>query len=160
MKVLKNNFEVVTNSTVDKPYPRIYICESCESELEYEESDLRMGEYGYMHLECPCCHHDNMIEDNENNITLTVDNIEFPIHFHHVSKETGAVDCCNNTSVKNYLQKAIKYFRKNKDAYDYGCWITGNFYIHVHRYEGDEQYTVTVSNDFYEIDIPFEEADY
>lgn len=163
MKVLKDNYNeitTITTNTIKKPYPRELTCEKCGSSLEYEESDLRMGEYGCMHIDCPLCGYDNMIDDNENNITLTVDNIEFPLHFYHISKETDAVDICNNEHVKSYLRKAIDYFRKNKKEYDWGNWITGNFYIHVHRYSGDEEYQVIVSNDFYGMNIPFEPEDY
>ena len=72
------------------PYPRKFVCEHCKSELEYDREDLRMGEYGCMFLDCPLCNRDNMIDDHEDNITLTMDNIKFPVHFHHVSKATGA----------------------------------------------------------------------
>lgn len=170
MNVLKDNYnksyksymqywEEIQSKTI-QPYPRKLICENCKSELEYEKSDLRMGEYGHMHIDCPLCQHDNMLEENENNITLTVNNIEFPIHFHHTSKDTGAVDCCNNNTIKEYLYKAINYFRKNKDEYDWGGHITGNLYIQVHRYSDDKEYDVTISNDFYSMEIPFEEEDY
>ena len=167
MKVLKDNhnkgyeqyFEEIQRAII-QPYPRKLVCENCGSELEYEESDLRMGEYGCMHIDCPLCQYNNMLVDNENNIELTVDNIEFPIHFHHVSENTCAVNCCNNGRVKEYLHKAIDYFRKNKDEYDWGGHITGNLYIQVHRYSGDKMYEVTISNDFYSMEIPFEEKDY
>lgn len=159
MKILKNNFnkDLETN---DVSYPRKLVCNMCDSELEYEESDMRMGVYGCMHIDCPLCGEDNLLEDNENNIELTKDNIEFPTHFHHVSTETGAAAICNNKNVKEYIHKAIDYFRKNKEEYNYGGWITGDFYINVHRYSDDKEYTVTVSNNFYEIEIPFEDEDY
>lgn len=119
-----------------------------------------MGEYGCIYLDCPVCGQDNMLGDNENCITLTIDNIEFPIHFHHISKEMGAKDIFTNEEIKPYIRKAICYFRKNKEEYDWGGWITGNLYIHVHRFSGDESYTIYVSNEFYEVEIPFEEEDY
>lgn len=165
MKVLKDNYSTTERIREDvkqeyPPYPRKTVCENCGSELEYEESDLRMGEYGCMHLDCPLCGYNNMLEDNEHNITLTKDNIEFPVHFHHVSVETGSVDVCNTEGVRKHLKKAIEYFRNHKDEFDYGFWVTGNLYIHVHRYAGDELYDVTVSNDFYNMEIPFEDEDY
>lgn len=163
MKVLKDNYNeiaTIATNTTNKPYPRELVCENCGSSLEYDEPDLRMGVYGCMHIDCPLCGYGNMIDDNENNTTLTVDNIEFPTHFYHVSKETGAVDICNNECVKEYLHKAIDYFRANKEAYDWGSWITANLYIHVHRYSDDEEYDVIVSNNFYNIHIPFEPEDY
>lgn len=161
MKVLKDNY---TKSTVEevkkvKLYPRRLVCEVCRSELEYKESDLRMGALGCMYLDCPCCGRDNMIEENENTITLTVDNIEFPTHFFHTSKEDGAVDCCNNNEVRNCIRRAIDYFRENKKEY---AWQTeyGNLYIVVFRYDGDENYEVIVTNNFYTTYIPFEDIDY
>lgn len=161
MKVLKNNFnEIDAISCGFKPYPRTLICENCESELQYEESDMRMGEYGFMYIDCPLCGYDNMLEDNENNITLTFDNIEFPIHFNHVCVENGAVDVCDNEHIKKYLHEAINYFRKNKDEYNWGGHITGNLYINVHRYAGDEMYEITISNNFYNMEIPFQNLDY
>lgn len=165
MKVLRNNYNYNTNideesKQIVEPYPRQTICENCGSELEYDESDLNMGVYGCMHLLCPLCGCNNMLEDNENSITLTKDNIQFPIHFWHTCKENGAVDCCDNDHVREYINKAIDYFRTHKDEYDYGGYITGNLYLSVHRYSGDEVYEVIVSNNFYHMEIPFEKEDY
>ena len=161
MKVLKDNYKKATVEEVKKiePYPRKLICEECRSELEYEKSDLRMGALGCMYLDCPCCGRDNMIEENENTITLTVDNVEFPTHFFHTSKENGAVDCCNNEEIKNYIRRAIEYFRKNKEEF---AWEgeSGNLHIAVFRYDGDENYEIIVTKNYYETYIPFEDIDY
>lgn len=161
MRVLKNNYNNIPDVTnVEyEPYPRKLICECCGSELEYEESDLYMGTYGCMHIDCPCCGEDNMLDPHEKNIVLTKDNIEFPTHFHHVCVENGAVECCDEY-FKKYVNKGIKYLRENKDETDWGGHITGNFYIHIRKYDGDRMYDVTVSRDFYTMDIPFEKEDY
>lgn len=162
MKVLKDNYTKSNiNETIEntKPYLRKIICEHCRSELEYEKSDLRIGFLGCAYLDCPLCNRENMIEDNENSITLSKDNVEFPTHFWHSSKNTGAVDCCNDEEVKNAINRAIDYFRKNKNEYNwYTCY--GNLYVSVTRYDGDESYEVAVSNDYYETSIPFEREDY
>lgn len=164
MKVLKNNYndgKITAHVTeIRNQYPRKLTCDMCDSELEYEKSDIRFGEYGCAYIDCPLCGENNFLEDGENDITLTKYNVEFPTHFHHTSKETGAVDVCNNEMVKEYVCKAIDYFRKNKDEDNYGGHITGNFYISVDRYSEDEEYCVTVSNDFYETYIQFEKEDY
>lgn len=163
MRVLKNNYNENCIDNVGeqiKPYPRKMFCEKCESELEYEKSDLKIGFLGCVYLDCPCCGYDNMLEENENTIILTKDNIEFPTHFWHTSASTGAKDCCNNLEVKENIQRAIEYFRKNKeDTYD---WFVryGNLYISVSRCNGDESYEVVVSNDYYTTSIPFEPTDY
>lgn len=154
MKVLKNNYNTVFAEDIEKEL----VCEVCRSELEYEESDVTVGQYGCAYVKCPLCGYDNYIEDG-NHITLTKDNVEFPIHFAHTSEETGAVNCCTNNEIKKYIHKAIEYFRENKDATNWFC-CTGNLYIEVSKWEGDENYWVVVSKDYYDTYIPFEAEDY
>ena len=123
MKVLKNNYKEFQDcveklqKTMIKPYPRKLVCENCGSELEYEESDLRMGALGCMYLDCPCCGRDNMLEENENTITLTANNVEFPTHFFHTSKENGAVDVSDDE---------IKKFQPSQEVDDAEDVIQGN----------------------------------
>ena len=166
MKVLENNYKKSTDVgdmvkiiKPIKPYPRKITCENCGSILEYMESDLRMGAWGCMYIDCPCCGEGNMLADNENNITLTAENIEFPTHFWHVSANKGAANCCNTEEIRKRLSRAIAYFRENKDDYH---WYSesGNLCIHVHRWEGDEIYEIHLSNDYYSMEIPFEREDY
>lgn len=164
MKILKDNFNETrqSNETINRivpRYPRKHMCDNCSSELEYDKSDLHMGFLGCIHITCPLCGAENMLDTHEDSITLNKDNVEFPTHFWHTSKETGAVDCCNNKEVKECIDKAIKYFRENKDEY---CWSTeyGNLYVCVTRYDDDENYDITVSDNYYGTYIPFEEEDY
>ena len=164
MKVLKDNYNKSYEDCFNeirgvKPYPRKLVCDTCGSELEYEKSDTRIGALGCVFVDCPCCGRDNMIEEDEDFITLTADNVEFPTHFFHTSKETGAVDCCKNEEIKRYIRQAIEYFRKNKNEYNWFC-CTGNLYIDVSRFEDDENYWVVVSNNYYDTYIPFEDEDY
>lgn len=158
MKILKNNYNEIIDTT-NKPYPRELICEKCGSELEYEKSDLRIGALGCVCLDCPCCNHSNIIDGHEDEITLTVNNIEFPTHFYHTSKETGAVDCCNNEKVTEDIRKAVDHFHKNKNEYAWYTY-TGNYFLAVFRYDGDREYEVIVSNNYYNTYIPFELKDY
>lgn len=161
MKVLKNNFYElpVVKTTIIKSYPRKLICEHCESELEYEKDDMEVGVYGAMHVLCPLCGYNNMLDGNEYDVTLTKDNIEFPVHFHHTSKENGAVDICNNEFIKPIINKGINYLRENKDEF---AWYSGsgNTMVYIFRMTGDEEYEIVVSDSHYSTYIPFEAEDY
>lgn len=161
MKVLKNNFiaSQPDYNPIVEVYPKKFICEKCKSELLYEKSDIRIGEYGCAVVDCPLCGYENYL-DEEGDITLTMDNIEFPTHFHHVSTETGAVDRCDNEHVKKYIYEAINYLRSHRDEHEWGGHITGNLYLNVSKLEGDEMYDITVSNDFYNSFVKFESEDY
>ena len=160
MKVLKNNYNHKENAVNDKhPYPRKISCSCCNSELEYEKSDLRIGAFGCVYLDCPLCGYEIAIDDNENSITLTKDNIEFPTHFWHTCVENGAVDICDNYNVKNNIERGIDYLRKNEDEY---YWMSecGNLHVSIYKWDGDRQYEVLVTNDYYSTYIPFESVDY
>lgn len=164
MKVLKDNYNETKSiaTVIVKPYPRTVICDECESELEYDKSDMHMGHCGCMHLTCPLCGYEIMLDDNEENITLTVDNVEFPTHFYHfnhTSNENSAVDCFNNKEIKSSIERAIKYFRENKNEFAYETG-SGNLTVHIYRYENDEEYHIVVAGNYYSVEIPFEQEDY
>ena len=161
MKVLENKYgadKAVEEITIE-PYPRELECEMCGSKLEYEKEDMEVGVLGAMHVKCPLCGYNNMLDGNECDITLTKDNVEFPLHFFYSSKEDGAKDVFNNEEIKKCINDAIEFFRKNKDAYH---WFTsyGNLYISVRKFEGDEEYDVMVTDRHWETYIPFEPEDY
>ena len=163
MKVLKDNYTKPNIqdefNTTDALYPRIYICDKCNSELQYEEHDVKVGAFGCATLLCPLCGEENVLDGNEKETNLTIDNIEFPTHFYHVSKETGAVDICTNEEIRRIIKEAILWFRKNKDEY-YWNYECGNIHVDVCRYEGDELYDITVTNNYYNTYIPFKHEDY
>ena len=160
MKILKNNY--TNNNYIQemstKSNPRKHICENCESELEYEESDMRMGFAGCMHLDCPLCGYENMLEENENSITLKKDNIKFPTHFWRFCKDAGSVEISSH-EIENYIRRGIDYFRENKNEY---CWYSGSgdSRIFIFKYAEDKSYEILVAKDFYEVEIPFNENDY
>lgn len=157
MKILKDNFNNI-NKNIDNPVPKIIACSRCGSELEYEAKDMKEGAFGCMYLNCPLCGEDNFL-DEEEGVVLTANNVQFPTHFYHISKEAGALDCCNNREVVVAIKKAIEYFRNNKNASDW-YYQTGNLHVNVSRFEGDEMYNVIVTNDYYETEIDFEPEDY
>ena len=158
MKVLVNNYSKEDAKQLEK-YPRNIVCEKCFSELEYDKSDITIGVLGAGHVKCCLCGFNNMLDDDEEGIILTKDNVEYPTHFLQISKETGAKDVCNNEFIKECIQEAIDNFRKNKDEFVYYIG-KGNTMVYVFRYNGDEEYNVVVTNNYYETDIPFESEDY
>lgn len=152
MRVVKNGYN---NST--SAYPKRIKCEKCSSELEYTEPDLRMGEFGCNYIDCPICGKDNMLEDNEFNITLSPYNVEFPTHFYHTVADKAhpdVVDLCNTDEIRARIAEGIDYFNENVDA---SCWTTrcGNLYLAMFNLPDDEEYVVIVSKDYYETFIPY-----
>ena len=56
------------------------------------------------------------------------------------------------------MRRAITYFRENKEETDWHTW-SGNLFVFVRRWSGDKNYEVVVSNDFYNMEIDFDEND-
>ena len=158
IKIIKNNYksqpkkESVKNNKI-----RIH-CSECDSELEITEEDTHIGWMGTRFINCPCCGEEAMIDELEG-ITLTKDNLEFPVHFIRTAKGLRHVVEINSDEIIKEIQRGITYFRENKDEY---CWYTshGDLFLIVFRYSGDEEYFVMVTKDFYETYIPFEREDY
>lgn len=161
IKIIKDNSKNNQLKIEDeiRKFPIKAICEYCESELECEESDISIGEYGCAYFHCPICGKDSFIDNEDIDLKLTIENLKFPAHFHHTCVENRAVDNLNNETVKKFVRDAIAFFRKHKDEF---AWVstTGTTSVYVYRLTGDEAYEVHVSGDHYETMIPFEPIDY
>lgn len=160
MKILKDNYNHVVERKLKNTKPKLLKihCDQCDSELEITKEDTHVGWLGALFVTCPCCGEESMVEELEG-ITLTVDNLQFPIHFNRTNKDTRQVVENSPDEIVNEIKQGITYFREHKDEY---YWYTsyGDLFVIVFRYEGDEEYFVMVTKDFYETDIPFEQEDY
>lgn len=158
IKVIKNNFNKTEPDKPLTPTTIRTICNECDSELELSPSDTHIGWLGAAYVKCPCCGEETMVDELDG-ITLTMNNIEFPTHFNRTNKNLKDVKEIANEKIIKEIRRGIEYFRKNKDEYH---WYTscGDLFLIIFRYEGDEEYFVVVTRDFYETDISFEREDY
>lgn len=160
IKVIQNNFNQNNlNKKVEvKPEVVHIICNHCDSELEVSKEDTHIGWLGAAFVKCPCCGQETMVDELEG-ITLTRDNINYPVHFNRTNKDLRNVIEVQKDEVIKEIQRGIDYFRTNKgESYWYSSH--GDLFVIIFRYEGDEEYFVLVTRDFYETDIPFEKEDY
>ena len=159
MKVLKNNCDAVVTKKVEES-KKVFItnCFYCDSELEITKEDTHIGWLGAAHITCPCCGEESMVDEIDG-ITLTKDNLKFPVHFYRRTKGMRNIVETNSSEIIKDIKRGIEYFRTNKDEHS---WYTsyGDLFLSVYRYPGDEEYFVMVAKDFYETYIPFEKEDY
>lgn len=158
MKVIENNYKSKTKPVKNIPDTVIAYCDNCDSKLEITEEDTHIGWLGARFVTCPCCGQETMLDEVMEGITLTVDNIEFPVHFNRTNKNSGAVEIPNEDIVKD-IRRAINYFRTSND--DDWCWFTehGEVFVAVYKLDGDDEYYVVVSKDYYSTYIPFADED-
>jgi hypothetical protein len=162
IKIIENNYKKNNieqeYKDIDEDSPIQIVCEHCNSKLEITKDDTHIGWLGASYITCPCCGGESMVDELEG-ITLTIDNIDFPAHFLRVNKNERCVKEVNRKDIIKEVKRGIKYFREHKDE---PYWYTsyGDMFIILFRYEGDEEYYVVITKDYYETFIPFEEVDY
>lgn len=155
MKVIKNN---TNNKLVETPKVLKIQCEHCRSELEITEDDAYVGWLGSKYITCPCCGEESLVIELDC-VTLTIDNIEFPTHFHRTSSVSGKAKEVNADSIKKEIRRGIEYLRQNKDQFE---WYVnyGDLFLTIQKYPGDAEYWIIVTKDFYDTYIPFAYEDY
>lgn len=156
MKILKNNVKKVEETMEEKPV-KIF-CSECDSELEITEEDTHIGWLGARFVTCPCCGEESIVDEFKG-ITLTKDNIEFPVHFNRVTKGMRHVVETNSDEIIEDIQKGIEYLRKNKTEF---YWSTSckDMFLIIFRSQDENGYFIVVTKDFYETYIPFEGEDF
>ena len=92
-------------------------------------------------------------------ITLTKDNINYPTHFLRTKQGERDVKRVTDKEVTSEIKRGIEYLRENQREY---YWFTsrGDLLVVIFKYDGDEEYYVLVTRDWYDTNIPFEEDDY
>ncbi len=159
IKVIKNNYNKSNLSKeVNIPKRIRTVCENCESELEITENDTHIGWLGFKYITCPCCGEETSVEELECT-DITKSNVKFPTHFLRVTKGLRNVKEEKEDRINEYIQEGISYLRKNKKE-TYWTAQTRDMFLIVFRYEGDEEYFVIVTKDYYETEVSFEPEDF
>ena len=155
-KVIQNNFN---KENFDEPEQKIvHTCDYCHSELELTPEDTHIGWLGAAYVTCPCCGEESLVDELEG-ITLTKDNIKFPLHFKRCNNTMKDVHNVDNESIEKEICRGIEYLAEHQDEY---VWFTsyGDLWMMVDRLSDDEEYYIVVTKDFYNSYIPFGEDDY
>ena len=158
MKILKDNSKKCLEENNTQLHLIKFVCGICDSELEITKDDTYIGWLGAPFITCPCCGEEVMVDELDG-IILTIDNLQFPVHFNRTNKDVRRVLEIGSEEIISEIKRGVTYLRKHKDEH-YWYASYGDLFVIVFRYEGDEEYSVMVTRDFYETDIPFEEEDY
>lgn len=132
-----------------KEEKKIYntICDECQTELEFEESDTYIGGYGGRELICPECGQKIYIDELEG-IDLDENNIEFPVHFIHTSDRAINI---NDDEIQKWVRECLN---GAKDAPDGGFSIIASGDTVVIALKFTDVYDIYVAKKYYECSIP------
>lgn len=152
MIVLKNKYNHVAQES-NKPKTYEITCENCESELEVEDDDIKVGTYGMGYVVCPCCGENTYPDEFANRLSLTKDNLRFPVHY---SSSKKAINVDDDT-INKWVRECIEKFDPN----DENDWLryagSGDTMVFVLKFEDDGDYQIYVCKNYYETFVPFDE---
>ena len=99
IKVLKDNSKNIEVKEENTMFPLKIKCSQCDSELEIVEEDTHIGWMGARFIRCPCCGEEAMVHELDG-ITITKDNLEFPVHFIRTAKGLRNVVEVNSCEIR------------------------------------------------------------
>ena len=116
-------------------------CHECGSELEYEQGDVFIGQYGCGYITCPVCNEDVFLEDYDTP-DLTVDTVQWPQHFALPSDDAADMD---DNQIQKWVKDCLAHLDKSEDNGEFACMGSGNTMVIVHKYDDEYQIIVTKS---------------
>ena len=132
-------------------WPKRVFCDECQAELEVEESDVFVGEFGCYLFKCPCCGREVAIDGIERDTPPT-----FKQTFWHIYDDKS-----NNTKhIKDdEIQRMINHCVNNLipddvEAGEFSMQGYGDTVVYAFKYE--DYIEVLVTQDYYE-DTLFED---
>ena len=130
---------------VQSMWPKRVLCDECQAELEIEESDVFVGEFGCHLFKCPCCGRKVAIDGIERDTPPT-----FKQTFWHTY-----VDKSNNTVhiEDDEVQRMINHCVSNLilddvEAGEFSMQSTGDTAVYAFKYE--DCIEILVTQDYYE----------
>lgn len=122
---------------------RIVRCEDCDTKIQYEEEDIKYGEFGIPYLKCPVCNK-NINLDNEEDLKLNFNNIEYPTHFYHFDGKKGVE--IDNKQINIWIKELLNRIKKENKNYDFMC--SGNTMVFIIKDKSG--YNMFVCPNYYE----------
>ena len=137
---------LIKSNNIKSEWPKRVFCEECQAELEIEESDVFVGEFGCHLFECPCCGRKVAIDGIERDTPPT-----FKQTFFHYSTAKGGTVQSKHIS-DNEVQKMIdgcvhRLISEDVKAGEYTMEATGDTAVYAFKYE--DCMDIIVTQDYY-----------
>ena len=135
---------VIKSNNTEPKWPKRVFCDACYAELEIEESDVFVGEFGCHLFKCPCCGREVAIDGIERDTPPT-----FKQTFWHTY-----VDKSNNTvhieddEVQRMIDKCVSnLISDDVEAGEFSVQGTGDTVVYAFKYE--DCIEILVTQDYY-----------
>ena len=138
---------LIKSNNIEPEYPKRVFCDKCYAELEVEESDVFVGEFGCHLFECPCCGREVAIDGIERDTPPTFRKT----FFHNSATKEGTVQSKHISD--NEVQKMIdgcvhRLISDDVKAGEYTMEATGDTAVYAFKMENCID--IIVTQDYYE----------
>ena len=134
-------------------WPKRVMCENCQAELEIEESDVFVGEFGCHLFKCPCCNKTSHIDGFDRD-TPPIFRKTF---FHYSATKDGTVQSKHipDDEIQRMINKCVSnLISDDVEADKYTMEATGDTAVYAFKMENCID--IIVTQDYYE-DTLFED---
>ena len=126
-------------------WPKRVICDECQAELEIEESDVFVGEFGCHLFKCPCCGREVAIDGIERDTPPT---FRQTFWHTHVGKSNNTVHI-EDDEVQRMIDKCVSnLISDDVEAGEFSMQGIGDTIVYAFKYE--DSIEILVTQDYYE----------
>ena len=126
-------------------WPKRVFCDECYAELEVEESDAFVGEFGCYLFKCPCCGHEVAIDGIERDTKPT---FKQTFWHTHVGKSNNTVHI-EDDEVQRMIDKCVSnLISDDVEAGEFSMQGYGDTVVYAFKYE--DCIEILVTQDYYE----------
>ena len=132
---------------VQSMWPKRVFCDECQAELEIEESDVFVGEFGCHLFKCPCCNETNPIDGFDRD-TPPIFRKTF---FHYSATKDGTVKSKHipDNEVQEMIDKCVSnLISDDVEAGEFSMQGIGDTVVYAFKYE--DCIDILVTQDYYE----------
>lgn len=136
---------LIKSNNIKSEWPKRVFCDECQAELEIEESDVFVGEFGCHLFKCPCCNHNTSIDGIERDIPPT-----FRKTFWHTSVN-GNINAkhISDDEIQKMIDKCVaNLIPDDVEAGEFSMQGTGDTVVYAFKYV--DCIEILVTQDYYE----------
>ena len=131
---------------VQSMWPKRVFCDECQAELEIEESDVFVGEFGCYLFKCPCCGREVAIDDIERDMKPTFRKTFF--HYSTTKESTVPFKHIPDNEVQEMIDKCVhRLISEDVEVGEYTMEAIGDTAVYAFKYE--DCIEILVTQDYY-----------
>ncbi len=135
---------LIKSNNIKSEWPKRVCCDECQAELEVEESDVFVGEFGCHLFKCPCCGREVAIDGIERDTPPT---FKQTFWHTHVGKSNNTVHI-EDDEVQRMIDKCVSnLISDDVEVGEYTMEAGGDTAVYAFKYE--DCIEILVTQDYY-----------